>query len=88
MQSGRARLREWIKRSECNQLQAAEILGFTPVFVSQILSGIRKPGLTNAIKIEQVTGISVESWVLTDVSEAIDADSTDDEKASVSQNDN
>lgn len=68
MQSGRERLREWIDRSKTNQKQAAEILGIGEVFISQILNGERLPGLANAVKIEQVTGISVESWLLTEIS--------------------
>jgi transcriptional regulator with XRE-family HTH domain len=72
MQSGPQRLREWIERSKCTDAKAAEILGVHKVFLSQILNGTRKPGLANAINIEQVTGIAVESWVLTEVSSAVD----------------
>lgn len=68
MQSGRERLRAWIDRSKVNQREAAVILGMDPVMLSQTLNGVRKPGLATAIKIEQVTGISVESWLLNPVS--------------------
>lgn len=68
MQSGRERLRDWIDRSKVNQREAAVILGMSDVFLSQILNGVRTPGLDNAVKIEQVTGIAVESWLLNKVS--------------------
>lgn len=74
MQSGRERLRDWIDRSKVNQREAAAILGMSDVFLSQILNGVRTPGLDNAVKIEQVTGISVESWLLTSVSRSDDAE--------------
>ena len=66
---GRERLRDWMDRSKLNQTETSRLLGFDPVFLSQILTGKRRPGLDNAIAIERVTGISVESWTLTDVSE-------------------
>jgi DNA-binding XRE family transcriptional regulator len=75
MKSGPDRLREWIERSKCNQTEAAKLLGFTKVFLSQILNGVRTPGLANAINIQRVTGISVESWAVTDVSSADDCES-------------
>lgn len=70
MKSGRQRLREWIDRSKINQNQAAELLSITPVFLSQILNGDRTPGLTNALKIEDVTGIAVRSWQISELSDA------------------
>lgn len=70
MTSGRHRLRAWIDRSKVNQNEAAKLLDVHPVVLSEWLSGYRgrKPGLTNALKIERVTGIPVESWTLTHVS--------------------
>lgn len=76
MQHGRERLREWLDRSKFNQQEAAEILQIHPVYLSQILNGLRSPGLANAIKIEDLTGISVRSWALSDVSESADATQT------------
>ena len=64
MQTGIERLRAWIDRSKVNQTQAAQILGITPVFLSQILHGHREPGLATALRIEDITGISVRSWRL------------------------
>lgn len=71
MKSGRARLREWLDRSHLNQTQGAALLDVHPVYLGQLLKGDRTPGLANAIKIAQVTGIAVESWMLTDVSEPL-----------------
>jgi transcriptional regulator with XRE-family HTH domain len=68
MLPGPDRLKAWIERSKVNQREAAEILGAHPVVLSQWLSGQRTPGLANAVHIEQVTGVSVESWVLNAVS--------------------
>lgn len=67
MKSGRERLAAWVDRSG-TQREAAEILGVHPVVLNQWLSGQRTPGLENAVMIEQATGISVESWLLTEVS--------------------
>lgn len=76
MQSGRQRLRDWIRRSKLTQREAADVLDITEQFLSQILSGVRTLGLANAIKFEDVTGIPVRSWQITeriDPSEAIPA---------------
>lgn len=69
MKSGRDRLRNWLDRSKLKQYEGAALLGFTEVFLSQILNDVRRPGLHNAVKIEQVTGIPVEVWTLTDISD-------------------
>lgn len=53
-----------------NQRQAAALLGVDPVVLSQWLNSVRTPGLANAVNIEQVTGVSVESWLLTEISSA------------------
>lgn len=80
MQSGRDRLKDWIERSRCQQQQAAEILGITPAYLSQILSGVRTPGLANAVKFEHITGIAAESWLLTELSQTEAVVSGDAEK--------
>lgn len=74
MLDGPDRLREWIERSKCNQTEAARILGVHKVVLSDILNRKTRPGLANAIKIEQITGIAVESWLLTPVSERAEPD--------------
>lgn len=69
MKSGPDQFRDWLERRGVNQREAAELLSITDVFVSQILNNVRTPGLANAVKIERLTGIPVESWLLTDLSE-------------------
>jgi transcriptional regulator with XRE-family HTH domain len=62
MQNGRERLRGWIDRSRYTQRQAAEILGIGEVYLSQILGGIRTPGLDTAVRFEALSGVPVQSW--------------------------
>lgn len=50
-----------------NQREAADVLGVHPVVLNEWLKGHKTPGLENAVGIEQVTGISVESWLLNDL---------------------
>jgi plasmid maintenance system antidote protein VapI len=57
-----------MNRRQFNQREAAEFLGLNDVHFSQILNNKRQPGLANAIRIEQRTGISVESWALSQLS--------------------
>lgn len=70
MHAGPEQLRDWMARRNINQKEAAETLSVNEVFVSQLLNRHRRPGLANAIKIERVTGIPVESWQLSEVSSA------------------
>lgn len=73
MQSGPDQLRDWMERRGIrNQRDAAELLEITEVFLSQLLNSRRKPGLDNAIKIERLTGIPVEAWLLNELSEMAD----------------
>lgn len=74
MNSGPAQLRDWMNRRRVNQRETASLLGMTEVFVSQILNGHRQPGLANAINIERTTGIPVESWLLSEISEPTESD--------------
>ncbi len=69
MPSGPEHLRDWMRRRDMNQREAAALLGITEVYLSQLLNGHRQPGLPNAIKIERITGIAVEGWLLTGVSD-------------------
>lgn len=55
-----------MERRGFNQRETAEHFGWDETFVSMLLADPprrRKPGLTNAIKIERETGIPVEAWV-------------------------
>jgi transcriptional regulator with XRE-family HTH domain len=81
MKNGRERLRDWITRSKVNQTQAAKILGISDVVLSQWLSGGRTPDLKNAVKLEQLTGVSVESWLLTEVPNTAEPVSADGPKS-------
>lgn len=70
MHSGPDQLRDWMRRRGLNQTESAALLGFDPTFISQLLSGRRQPGLGNAVKIERVTGISVEAWLSSELDES------------------
>ena len=71
MQPGPTQLRAWMARRDVNLAEAADLLGFHQTFLSKILNGHRTPGLTNAIHIEDVTGVSTRSW-LTDRASELD----------------
>lgn len=60
---GRERLAQWIERSKLQQIEAAERIGMDATQLSQILAGKRRPGLDNAVKIYNVTGIVPQDWV-------------------------
>lgn len=70
MTHGREQLKDWMTRRAVNQREAADLIGMNEVHLSQIMTGQRVPGLSTAVKIEQHTGISIESWLLTEVSES------------------
>jgi len=63
MQHGRSQLRDWMKRREFTQREAAAYLGIDETFLTKLLSGVRQPGLTNAVKLERHTGIPIEAWM-------------------------
>lgn len=65
--TGRERLREYCTRHGYKQYELAELLGLAEAHLSQILSGVRRPGLPIAVRIEDTTGIPVKSWLLTGV---------------------
>lgn len=63
MQSGAALLRAWIDRSGYKtQANVASAWGFKESFLSMLVNGKRVPSLDNAVRIEQLTGIPVQSW--------------------------
>jgi transcriptional regulator with XRE-family HTH domain len=72
---GRQLLRAWLERSVKQQNELARELGITDAYLSQALTGARRPKLEILVEIERVTGVPVESWVEID-----DAD-LDDERA-------
>lgn len=61
--TGKERLAKYIERSRLKQCELADLIGITDSYLSQLLSGRRSPGLSNALKIEAETGVPVESWV-------------------------
>lgn len=70
MANGAERLTEWLHRSRLKQRVAAELLGMTEGYLSQLLHGVRRPSLTVALRIEGETGIPVQSWALSQVSKS------------------
>lgn len=72
MKSGAEQLRDWMDRRGFNQRQTAEHFNWDETFIAKLLADgtqQRKPGLTNAIRIERETGIPVEAWVSSELDE-------------------
>lgn len=63
--TARERLKDYCDRHGYKQYELAEMLGITDAYLSQVLSGARRPGLPIAAKIEDVAGIQAASWMLT-----------------------
>lgn len=67
MKTGADQLRDWISRRFPNsskpQRDAADHFGWTEKYISLLVNGKQTPGLPNAVKIEDETGIPVETWV-------------------------
>jgi transcriptional regulator with XRE-family HTH domain len=63
MPSGRHLLNAWRERSKQNQRTLAATLGVSDGYLSQILSGVRRPKLELLVKIEAISGVPVSSWV-------------------------
>lgn len=63
--TGRERLADYRDRSRLKQYELAELLQITDAYLSQLLSGVRRPSLTIAVRIENTTGVPAESWLLT-----------------------
>lgn len=59
---GRERLSKYIERSRQKQYEVAADLRITESYLSQVLSGRRRPGLDIAVRIETLTGIPVSAW--------------------------
>jgi transcriptional regulator with XRE-family HTH domain len=60
---GRERLAEYIKRSRLKQYEVADLVQITAAYLSQVLSGKRRPSLPIAVRIQTHTGVPVESWM-------------------------
>lgn len=63
--TGRERLIEYRDRHFRNQYELADLLELDQAYLSQLLSGKRRPGLPIAFRIEERTGIPASSWLLT-----------------------
>jgi len=70
MQLGREQLAAWRERSKLKQYELARLLEITDAYLSQVLSGKRRPSLLIAVRIERETGIPVSSWVPTRLGKA------------------
>lgn len=66
--TGRTRLAEYLRRTRLKQYELAGFLGITDAYLSQVLSGKRRPSLPIAVRIERETGVPVETWVDTRMS--------------------
>lgn len=64
--TGANQLRDWIKRREFNQAEAAQYLGMTEPYLSKVLSDTHRPGLNLALDIETLTGIPVKAWAVSE----------------------
>ena len=74
-------LRDWIRRREYTQNEAAEFLGFMPEELSMYLNGRRRPTLEKAVTIERLAGIPASAWVSTAVHSGSSTPSADSGKA-------
>jgi transcriptional regulator with XRE-family HTH domain len=63
MQSGHEQLRDWMRRRGFTQYEAAQYIGWAEASFSKLVNGLRTPGLANAVKIEELTGIPARTWV-------------------------
>lgn len=63
MQHGRELLKAWADRSRFNQKTLAAKLGISNGYLSQILSGNRRPKLELLDEIETLSGVPVSSWL-------------------------
>lgn len=65
MQQGREQLGAWRERAKLKHYELAGLLKITKAYMSQVMSGKRRPSLPIAVRIEALTGVPVASWVPT-----------------------
>ena len=63
MKHGIEQFKDWMARRGFSQREAAEFLGWHDTYICHVLKGRRVPDLTNAVRIERMTGIPVSAWV-------------------------
>lgn len=63
MKPAREQFKEWMARRGFNLTQAAAYLDWDLTFLSKMVNGSRNPGVANAVKLEDATGIPVRAWV-------------------------
>lgn len=61
--TGRRQLADWLRKSHTNQHDFAGRIRVSDGYLSQILSGLRRPKLELLMEIEAVTGVPMSSWV-------------------------
>ncbi len=71
MQSGPQQLRDWMKRRQFRNEEAAEYLGIDASVMTKLANGSRNAGLKIAIMIERHTGIPVEAWLSENADEIV-----------------
>lgn len=76
--SGPELLAAYRDRHTYKQYELAELLELDEAYLSQILSGRRRPGLPIAVRIEDRTGIPAKSWLLNRVGKSKKRQQADD----------
>lgn len=64
MKHGSKQLIDWMGKRHFDQRRTAEYFGWNETFISKLVKRRRNPGLTNALLIEDKTGIPVEAWAV------------------------
>ena len=74
MTQAAASLLQWLERSHTQRCELAARLnegrGISRPYMTQILSGLRRPGLHLMLEIQSMTGIPVNAWAQKSVSES------------------
>ena len=61
---GRELLLDWLERGGHGASRGlARVMGISEVTVSYWAHGVRRPTLTQAVKLQEAAGVPVESWV-------------------------
>lgn len=63
MHSGVEQLLDWMRRKGFKQADAARFFGIDQPTMTRIVNGTYRPGLTTAVRIEELAGIPTRAWV-------------------------